>query len=739
MKEIRILCTEEACAELLPVLGTLKSLGEINRDNKAIVVEGSNGPVRFDFDAGGDSHILTFETGDAPEPPAIKCPVCGSYGVTSEEKTGHFPVFMSDEKVPFVETVHTCGKCKESGDFSDTKDNDKRVTEAYEKAGALSAKAIIRSLREKGVTIGYIERVLHLPFKTLEKWEKGEAILGDTGLALLKIIGAHPWLLKWLDDMSWLSMAVVDMTLEPEAFLELVKAIKNPPAPNPALVELFKRFKDEGKPASLADLGFRPESMNGTPVYVGPPVYVEPPRREGTPCPSCGGSGVPERRERGEWGLTRTCDTCGGGGAVKTEIKDFNWTATSVNADGVSMDGTATPAMAEGEPVLDDTASLDSLLNHIKANAALLVGEVRDVTMGHSLVDMDRRLGRIQRACDHIQRTHVPKRGLDAAWKTVEKLRKDLAGPNPLMGQVDYLLGLVGQWHHVLGENGILDDDRIPVDLVVRTRRLVATPLAVWEGIKRINSWSALPPPAPMYMSESLWRDIANSKERHDPTDPVVVLSELGRPMEEPPSFGDWGLSDILNYIKANILSLGDRTGPLGLEDEEERDPILRERLHLERLQRACDHIQENFVRKGDMDLNPEESLRFATACLEGPNPETKAKVKALFDRFNIKYFHECIRCDGRTRLVNYVGEVKEKHTGLWVQGTLCPRCCPPGIVTKEKFVDDWCRLTGCRPKDVEGTDQEVVPCDCGEDECRGWKTIKKARKAPEGPEGEGA
>ena len=454
----------------------------------------------------------------------LKCPVCGSNEVKVKVSKGYVPVVDSDEKVPFTEEVITCGKCHKS-----VMGDQRVLVEAIKVAKALSIKAILNRLKEKKVaSLAYYERVLHLKAGTLKKWEAGEPV-SDAEFILLKIIRAHPGLLKWADDEGWKDQIVTTIELDEADSKMFTEALTNPPMPNPVLKALFEKYDGAPERTTFEGLGYRPEVLNGTPVYVGPPVKVDeaPDKPKGIPCPSCNGSGLSKFQDT--LGLTKTCEQCGGAGVkpkdfpvahnqkfgpspvagaiamlamrdalvgrkplgeyrqaipltfeefVKQEFPEFKhkkvWiedgdghpishspeahilteddrhiviplsdvllrsgktsTASSAMAEQMikspSMGAVVEPPptcslceKVEGKPIPHDLPNdpnvkdwidfsdkpLDTILNYVKANAALLVEDVRSITMGHSLVPMDEHLTRIQSACDHIQRHYAKK------------------------------------------------------------------------------------------------------------------------------------------------------------------------------------------------------------------------------------------------------------------------------------------------------------------------------------------
>ena len=124
------------------------------------------------------------------QPQSLTCPVCGSDSVRTDtlERAYTLP-YASAFVVPFV--TNTCQACEESGDF--LKLNDGTYEIAEKEAITASVGKILDDLAEQGVTMAYIERVLELPKRTIDRWKNGSD--SATGIALLRLVRTCPWLL----------------------------------------------------------------------------------------------------------------------------------------------------------------------------------------------------------------------------------------------------------------------------------------------------------------------------------------------------------------------------------------------------------------------------------------------------------------------------------------------------------------------------------------------------------------
>ncbi len=91
------------------------------------------------------------------------------------------------------------GKCDECGESEHMKETDKNYLEAFEFAKPRIVKMLIGHLAIQKLSRPYIERVLGIRQRTIEKWLVEGCSDGE--LVLLKIIHLHPELLIELDEI----------------------------------------------------------------------------------------------------------------------------------------------------------------------------------------------------------------------------------------------------------------------------------------------------------------------------------------------------------------------------------------------------------------------------------------------------------------------------------------------------------------------------------------------------------
>ncbi len=125
----------------------------------------------------------------------VKCPVCGSNDIQSEHVEEHSSLPFG-QMVVFEKIIHTCNACGEVGEF--TEEGDENYLKALEIAKKDSLAVILNDLSKSGLSYAYIERALQLSQRTLSRWKsKG---ISASGMALMKIVGTFPWVLKVADE-----------------------------------------------------------------------------------------------------------------------------------------------------------------------------------------------------------------------------------------------------------------------------------------------------------------------------------------------------------------------------------------------------------------------------------------------------------------------------------------------------------------------------------------------------------
>lgn len=125
---------------------------------------------------------------------AIECPSCGSINIAIREAEKQLPVACHDP-VTYLAIQHECQDCGEAGDF--TGENDERIIKAREDATKESINVMLEELSKEGMKMTYMERVLGLPFKTINRWKGGD--ISAAGVSLVRIIHTFPWILGVAD------------------------------------------------------------------------------------------------------------------------------------------------------------------------------------------------------------------------------------------------------------------------------------------------------------------------------------------------------------------------------------------------------------------------------------------------------------------------------------------------------------------------------------------------------------
>ncbi|MFV3408310.1 hypothetical protein ACNH6C_06870 [Bdellovibrio bacteriovorus] len=120
----------------------------------------------------------------------IMCPVCGSEDLTQENRNEKRQLTLG-QPYEYSVVVYHCNNCGEYGDFSE--ENETVRLHYLELAEDKLAADLIEQIEERKISNASFERALEIPPRTLTKWKKGK--VSATGLALLRLITAMPWLL----------------------------------------------------------------------------------------------------------------------------------------------------------------------------------------------------------------------------------------------------------------------------------------------------------------------------------------------------------------------------------------------------------------------------------------------------------------------------------------------------------------------------------------------------------------
>lgn len=126
------------------------------------------------------------------------CPECGSIKIYSTEvmRTFKFP-FIKDKTIELVK--NECEDCGTDGDFFNK--NTDRINKMQKLANAESAKENIEYLKKEcGWSQANIERVFHIPQRTMHRWKSGD--VSATVAAFLRIIRAFPEIIS-IADGGW--------------------------------------------------------------------------------------------------------------------------------------------------------------------------------------------------------------------------------------------------------------------------------------------------------------------------------------------------------------------------------------------------------------------------------------------------------------------------------------------------------------------------------------------------------
>jgi len=121
-----------------------------------------------------------------------ECPFCNSKNISFQERNEVVSEpYGYEEKL--VNEFLVCNDCGE--EISITENFTNIYTKTLELSRKNSVSNIINKLDNDGYNLTEIERALKLPKRTLSRWKTGNDI-NAAGLALLRIVGSYPWILK---------------------------------------------------------------------------------------------------------------------------------------------------------------------------------------------------------------------------------------------------------------------------------------------------------------------------------------------------------------------------------------------------------------------------------------------------------------------------------------------------------------------------------------------------------------
>lgn len=126
----------------------------------------------------------------------INCPNCGSENIKVVLQKESRQLTLGPE-FSYEIPMSVCEICGEEGDFAGDADvfREKAITDAKKN---LAAHLIEDIQKLNGLKLAYVERAFELPQRTISsKWRSG---VSASGLALLRIISAMPWIVNIADN-----------------------------------------------------------------------------------------------------------------------------------------------------------------------------------------------------------------------------------------------------------------------------------------------------------------------------------------------------------------------------------------------------------------------------------------------------------------------------------------------------------------------------------------------------------
>jgi hypothetical protein len=125
---------------------------------------------------------------------SLTCPACGATKIVTKTNRTTLPKVFN-EPVEYEERIDCCEICGECGDFAG--ENEPHILAAMEVAKKRVINHVIDDLSKNGIKMAYFERALDLPPRTVSRWKNGEC--SASSVALLRTIGAYPWILEVAD------------------------------------------------------------------------------------------------------------------------------------------------------------------------------------------------------------------------------------------------------------------------------------------------------------------------------------------------------------------------------------------------------------------------------------------------------------------------------------------------------------------------------------------------------------
>jgi len=144
----------------------------------------------------------------------LNCKACGEPGVKVVETTENYSAPFGNS-VGYQQRHTECDICGVEMDVSDPD----AFSNAIREAELSSVEEILDFFKERGIPQGRIERSLELPNRQISNWKSKEA-WSKSGLALLRILRAYPWIIEVAD--RHFKMEVVREKLMEAAHLEYV-------------------------------------------------------------------------------------------------------------------------------------------------------------------------------------------------------------------------------------------------------------------------------------------------------------------------------------------------------------------------------------------------------------------------------------------------------------------------------------------------------------------------------------
>jgi hypothetical protein len=121
----------------------------------------------------------------------VGCPACGSPDVTCSAGFQTFDVpFVGPSNILIY--VDRCPKCGMKGDFFNR--NDALIEAGLHRAGQAFINRMVQWMVDKKISFPYLERILELPFGSVNRWLRGD--FSEDAIALLRYVRLYPWLLS---------------------------------------------------------------------------------------------------------------------------------------------------------------------------------------------------------------------------------------------------------------------------------------------------------------------------------------------------------------------------------------------------------------------------------------------------------------------------------------------------------------------------------------------------------------